>query len=200
MIAVFFLALGVPVQSQVSEPPVVSEFDLASYLGKWYQIADYPQFYEFLCRTCTQANYALKPDGTVQVWNTCAYPGKKRTTGIEAYAFAPNADEPAKLTVAFFGAAPSNTNYWVSYLGPLNSDGLYSYAVVSDADRNTLYILSREPTLSEAAAKDIMKFLSENNFDTGKLRYTSQSNCPAAPAPPSTQPQSSGWGKWFGWG
>eukprot|EP00808_Paulinella_micropora_P027434 g51669.t1 len=175
-----------------SEPPVVDKYDLKSYLGTWYQIADYPQLYEILCRNCTTATYALNSNGTIQVWNTCAYPGQKFAKGAEAYAFIPDSSQPAKLTVVFFGAPPpTNTNYWICYLGPLNSAGLYSYAVVSDAKRTSLYILNRQTTLSYTASQDIMKFLSTNNFDTTKLRYTGQQNCPAIP--PAPTPHTSHW-------
>eukprot|EP00457_Paulinella_chromatophora_P021251 gb/GEZN01023597.1/.p1 GENE.gb/GEZN01023597.1/~~gb/GEZN01023597.1/.p1 ORF type:complete len:172 (-),score=21.83 gb/GEZN01023597.1/:74-532(-) len=134
-----------------SNPPVVASFDVKAYLGRWYQIADYLQFYEILCKDCTTANYALKSDGTIQVWNTCTNVFQNK--GVEAYAFAPNASEPAKLTVVFFGQVPANTNYWICYLGPLNSAGLYSYAVVSNANEDSLYILNREPSLTSAAQK-----------------------------------------------
>ncbi|HEX2694199.1 MAG TPA: lipocalin family protein, partial [Acidobacteriota bacterium] len=53
-------------------PPVetVKEVDLARYMGKWFEIAAFPQRFQKGCH-CTTAEYALADKGTVRVVNTC---------------------------------------------------------------------------------------------------------------------------------
>ena len=56
----------------VSEPPltVVETVDVNRYLGKWYEIASYPAWFQKGC-TATTAEYSLLPDGKIQVVNRC---------------------------------------------------------------------------------------------------------------------------------
>jgi apolipoprotein D and lipocalin family protein len=177
------LAAAFVAQAQF-DPPVVNDYNLDQYIGHWYQIADYLQFYELTCHNCTQATYNINSDGTVQVWNVCSNSAQTTTQSILGYAYAPDPSEPAKLSVVFFGVEPKTTNYWICYLGPVNSDGLYSYAVVSNYAEEALYILNREASMTQDQLDDVMNFLKENNFNTDKLRWTSQVNCPDMPPPP----------------
>lgn len=45
-------------------------FKLKSYLGKWYEIASVPAWFQKNCQNTT-AEYSLRDDGNVQVKNTC---------------------------------------------------------------------------------------------------------------------------------
>lgn len=47
----------------------VRNFNLTEYLGLWYEIRSYPAIFQ-IGGACTQAEYALNPNGTVQVNNT----------------------------------------------------------------------------------------------------------------------------------
>ena len=48
----------------------VADLDLDRYLGKWYEIARFPNRFEKGCEGVT-AEYALRADGKVSVLNTC---------------------------------------------------------------------------------------------------------------------------------
>ena len=48
----------------------VGQLDLDRYLGKWYEIARFPNSFETGCQGVT-AEYALRGDGKVRVVNTC---------------------------------------------------------------------------------------------------------------------------------
>jgi lipocalin len=54
-------------------PPIrpVEKVDLNRYIGKWYEIALLPNRFQAQCLTDTAAEYALQPDGKIQVTNRC---------------------------------------------------------------------------------------------------------------------------------
>lgn len=47
---------------------VVEDFDIARYLGRWYEIKSYPSLFAKAGK-CAEANYGLNADGTVSVLN-----------------------------------------------------------------------------------------------------------------------------------
>ena len=53
----------------------VAAVDLARYVGKWYEIASFPMFFQRNCVGDTTAEYALAPDGEVSVTNRCRTAG-----------------------------------------------------------------------------------------------------------------------------
>ena len=59
--------------------------------------------------------------------------------------------------------------YWIVLL-----DDDYEWAVVSDPNRSTLFILSRTAHIEDALYQDILEQLRAKGFDTGKLHVTPQ--------------------------
>jgi apolipoprotein D and lipocalin family protein len=171
------------------EVPTVSNYSISQYAGHWYQIGDYPQFYELFCNYCTTANYTVNADGTVGVHNQCrASSVTGKLTSIDAVGTIPDASQPAKLKVKFFKLF--NGDYWIMKLGPVTGTGAaaqYSWALVSDRNRLSLYILSRTPTLPNATMTEINTFLKLNGFDPGKVKMTPHAGCaPTLGAPLDT--------------
>lgn len=74
----------------------------------------------------------------------------------------------AKLEVTFFW--PFYGDYWI-----IDLDENYQYAVVSEPDRQYLWILSRMPTMDEALYEQLTKKLKNNGFDLSFLTKTPQS-------------------------
>ena len=153
----------------VSESPltVVDTVDVNRYLGKWYEIASYPAWFQKGC-TGTTAEYSLLPDGKIQIINRCHKdslegPLKESKGKAEVVDTATN----AKLKVWFFW--PFKGNYWIIDLNPD-----YQWAVVGEPSRKYLWILSRTPTMDEAVYQGILKQLSQKGYDPDKLRRTDQ--------------------------
>jgi apolipoprotein D and lipocalin family protein len=153
----------------VSKPPltVVDTVDVNQYLGKWYEIASYPAWFQKGC-TGTTAEYSLLPDNKIQVVNRCHKnslegPLKESKGKAEVVDTTTN----AKLKVWFFW--PFKGNYWIIDLSPD-----YQWAVVGEPSRNYLWILSRTPTMDEAVYQDIAKRLPQKAYDPDKLRRTDQ--------------------------
>ena len=146
---------------------VVESVDLQRYLGKWYEIASYPAWFQKGC-TASTADYRLLPDGRIQVTNSCrkgSLDGKlKESKGkAEVVDTATN----AKLKVWFFW--PFKGNYWIIDLDPD-----YQWAVVGEPSRKYLWILSRTPTMDEAVYQGILGRLPQKGCDPTRLRKTAQ--------------------------
>jgi len=141
---------------------VVTTLDLERYLGKWYEIARFPNRFEKGCTGVT-AEYAIRPDGKVSVINTCH---EDTPTGpmnrIEGQAWV---KAPGKLTVTFVPWLPfARGDYWVLHVEPD-----YSMAVVGEPKGKTGWILARGKSLSPAKTDRAMKVLEKNGYDTTKL-------------------------------
>jgi len=144
----------------------VAQVDIAKYMGKWYEIAKYPVPFENGCYGVT-AEYSLKDDGTVRVFNTCRTADGATANTIEGSATVDDPTTNAKLMVYFFG--PFGAPYWILELGDNYED-----AVVGDPSRSTLWILSRTPTLNDATYQGILARLPEKGYDPSRLEIMQQ--------------------------
>ena len=146
---------------------VVDTVDLDRYLGKWYEIASYPAWFQKGC-TGSTAEYSLLPKGKIQVINRCRKgsldgPPKESKGKAEVVDTATN----AKLKVWFFW--PFKGNYWI-----IDLDSDYQWAVVGEPSRKYLWILSRTPTMDEALYQRILERLKDNGYDPARLSKTAQ--------------------------
>ena len=123
----------------------VRELDLQRWLGRWYQVAHIPAWFDAFCVAGTTAEYSLNATGDIRVENGCFdADGELETqTGV---AKVTNPTQPSKLSVAFFGLDPAEfgANYWVLY----RSDA-YDYAVVGEPGRDFGWVLSRSPGITQ---------------------------------------------------
>lgn len=166
------LALGMAFVScqtpaQADEPlKTVPHVDIERYMGEWYEIASFPQWFSRDCYNTT-ATYTLRQDGRVDVLNQC-HKGSPSGPLSKATAIARvvNKTTNAELKVTFFW--PFSGKYWIIELGDN-----YEYAVVSEPQRSTLWILSRSPELSRETLDALLERLETiHKFDLSKLKYT----------------------------
>lgn len=142
-----------------NEPKTVAKVDVKQYMGLWFEIASYPQWFE-RGMSKVQALYTLNSKGYVDVHNSGIKNGKKKTAHGKAKVV--DKESNAKLAVSFFG--PFYAAYWIIDLA---ED--YSWAVVSDPKRKTLWILSRTPQMDEITYDQICFKLKGQGFDLSKL-------------------------------
>lgn len=143
----------------------VPRVDLQKYLGKWYEIAAYPQRFQKGCFAST-AEYSLSDKGYIIVENRCRKGSINGEPGyIKGKAFVEKHSGNARLKVQFFW--PFKGKYWIIDL----ADD-YSYAVVSHPNRQYLWILSRTPNMDKTIFEQITGRLKENGFDLAKLQIT----------------------------
>lgn len=154
-------------------PMVQPNFEINKYLGKWYEIEKLPAFFEK--GKCIEANYALRPDNTVQVVNVQAYKGK--ISKAEGTAITQDPMEPAKLGVSFSYFTPY-APYWV-----LSTDYSSIALVYSCTDVLRLFhvdfdwILSRTRILPAEAIYHAKETFSRDNIDVSKMFPTDQEGC-----------------------
>ncbi len=169
-------------------PPLVPlpSLQVSSYMGTWYQVAWFPNRFQKQCVSDTAATYRLLPAGEVEVTNRCrqADGSVDRVVGLARPAdsvLRGDQLEPARLEVSFLPRLlrwlPIWGSYWVLRLA---DDG--RYAVVSEPTRQTLWVLSRTPTLATADETAIRSALTEWGFDL--TRWERHPHGPAATAAP----------------
>jgi apolipoprotein D and lipocalin family protein len=130
-----------------ASPPTVKFLDIPKYLGLWYQVSANALVYVTIepFAFCVTALYGNNENGTISVRNyarTGSPTGIKTT--IDGYAFQPDpTNNPGQLEVVFPQGPGS---YWILELGPINSDNLYDWSIVSDSSGSLLFVLARNVT------------------------------------------------------
>lgn len=170
--AILFLLAGCsqpPVNRAADAPPLqtVESVDLERYLGRWYEIARFPNTFEENCEGVT-ADYGRRDDGLISVTNTCyeGSPGGEKKVA-EGRARVVDETTNAKLKVSFFG--PFWGDYWIIGL----ADD-YSLALVGEPEGRYLWILSRTPEISDEVREQALSELQAMGYDTDKLYFTEQ--------------------------
>lgn len=153
------------------ELTTVDKVDLNRYIGKWHEIALFPNRFQAQCVADTTATYSLKANGRIDVTNRCRTQDGRMDEAAGEAKLAVDDGSNAKLKVRF---APAYLawlpqvwgNYWVIELDPN-----YQFVVVSEPNREFLWILSRTPQLSEATLSGIKSRLTARGFDVAKLQF-----------------------------
>jgi apolipoprotein D and lipocalin family protein len=163
-IALFLSLFGTGHYVQAKTPVTTVDFvNLDQYLGKWYEVASIPQFFQRKCVGNTTAEYSGTNGELIKVVNSCDTKSGKRQSA-EARAKVTDKTTNAKLKVTFvkmfdwifaFGG-----NYWIIDLA---ED--YSYAVVGEPSKEYAWILSRTPAISEQDLAAATKSLISNGYD-----------------------------------
>jgi apolipoprotein D and lipocalin family protein len=169
VVFVFLAGFALAAPGRAAEKPLrtVTSVDLDRYLGRWYEIASYPAWFQKNC-TATTADYSLRDDGLIKVVNSCrkgSLEGKLKQANGKAKVV----DTPsnAKLKVSFFW--PFWGPYWIIDLDPD-----YRWAVVGVPNRKYLWILSRTPHMDDQVYEDIVSRLRDQGYDPARLIRTQQ--------------------------
>ncbi len=167
MFRFLFVAFGLlPLLAKASAAdPVatVPEVDLARYLGRWYEIASYPMYFQRRCIGDVTADYTQLAPGRIGVLNRC----RTEDGFIEANGKARIVDNSgnARLQVSFFW--PFSAPYWI-----IGLDSDYRWVVVGHPERKTLWILARQPALTEPDWLAARRAAEAQGYDLAKLKPT----------------------------
>ncbi len=172
---IFIGASQVSAQQADQTVKTIAALDVPRYLGTWYEIAKFPNWFQKKCVGNTKAVYTAKLDGNLRVLNSCKT-ANGETSEAEGAARQIGAKDSPRLEVRF---APE----WLSFL-PLvwgdywviDLDPQYQVAAVSDPRREYLWVLSRTPQLDPKVYDDLLLRLKQQQFDVRKLELTSQKN------------------------
>ena len=140
--ALLCLLLIPTVHADDSPVKTVASVDLNRYLGKWYEIAAYPMFFQRKCIADTTAEHSLLPDGNVAVNNRCQTENGYDQAKGKAKVVEQSGN--ARLKVSFFW--PLQADYWI-----IGLDADYQWAVVGHPERKYLWILANKPVLPDEA-------------------------------------------------
>ena len=173
ILATFLLAIS-SFSAFAQEPLVpIAKLDVARYMGSWYEIAKYPNFFQRKCASNTVAQYSPQADGTVSVFNKCVQEDGKPIDALGQARQIGDATSP-KLEVRFAPAWLSFLpfvwgNYWV-----IDIDADYQLVAVSEPKREYLWILSRTPEVSAKAYGELLARLEKTGFDLKKIEKSKQ--------------------------
>ena len=169
------LSLGstVAVAQAVGDLQSIPSLDVARYLGRWYEVAKFPNPFQKQCVSDTTADYSVASDGSIRVDNQCRLQNGEtdQAAGVARQVGGPSS---AKLQVRFAPPWLSFVpfvwgDYWI-----IDLDDRYDLAAVSEPRRKYLWILSRSPMPDESRYSALLRRLQAMGFDIGKLQETAQ--------------------------
>lgn len=151
----------------------IASLDVPRYMGTWYEVAKYPNWFQKRCNANTSATYALQPNGMLQVLNRCQKEDGSMSEALGAAKQVGEANSP-KLEVRFAPAWLSFLpfvwgNYWVIDLDPQ-----YQLAAVSEPSRKYLWILSRSKTVEPKAYEALLQRLKQKGFNLDAIEISKQ--------------------------
>ena len=144
----------------------VDQIEPARYLGLWYEYASIPAGFQARC-TATTAEDSLIDEETIGVHNRCHIDDLDgQLSEIEGTAI-PVDDRFSHLEVQFFSNL--SADYYVIAADGKEGDEPYEWAVVSTYNDLVLWVLSREPTMSQQRYATILAHLSERELPIDEL-------------------------------
>ena len=170
------LCAGLTAQAQtapMSPLPVtpIERLDVARYLGRWYELAKLPNWFQKKCVADTSAEYRLLANGQLGVLNQCrtASGEMQQANGVARQRAG---GSTSQLEVRF---APQ----WLAWL-PLvwgtywvvDLDADYTLAAVSEPEREYLWILARQPQLDPARKDALLQRLAAMGLPVDRLEWT----------------------------
>ena len=145
----------------------VTGFESERYLGTWYEIARFDHSFEVGLSRVT-ATYSKREDGGIRVLNK----GYDAATGewdeAEGKAYFVSDETTGHLKVSFFGP------FYASYvIAELDKDN-YQYSLVTGPDRSYLWILARQPTLSQDVLDELLRKAKSLGYATDEFIWVEQ--------------------------
>lgn len=139
----------------------VDNFNVHSYLGKWYEIARLDHSFERGLTRVT-AEYALREDGGLKVTNRGYSAAENRWKEAVGKAYFVEESSKGYLKVSFFGP------FYGSYV-IIDLDKEYRHSLVCGPDRSYLWILSRTPEMQAEVKERLIRKAAALGFDTSRL-------------------------------
>lgn len=140
----------------------VQGFELDRYLGTWYEIARLDHSFERGMESVT-AEYALLPDGGVEVVNRGYLPESGEWDEARGKAYFVGEPSEGRLKVSFFGP------FYGGYNIALLDKSQYQWSLVVGPNTSYLWILARSPELDPAIYKQLVAHADELGFPVDEL-------------------------------
>ncbi|HSI49856.1 MAG TPA: lipocalin family protein [Ideonella sp.] len=166
-------AIGTAGGEQAGPPAVpvrsVPSVDLNRYQGTWYEVARLPMAFQAGCADQPTASYRLEGE-RVAVLNRCSGAKGEAREALGVAKVVPNSGN-AQLKLSFAPAwlrwLPMVwADYWVLAL-----DAEYQVALVGTPSREYLWVLARQPQISQGALQALTRRAKAMGFPTHRLQY-----------------------------
>jgi apolipoprotein D and lipocalin family protein len=145
----------------------VDYVDLDRFMGDWYVIANIPTFLEKGAHNAVES-YALNEDGTIAttfVYREGSFDGEEKRYTPKG--FVSDTQSNALWGMRFIW--PIKADYRIVYL-----DEEYSQTVISRQKRDFVWIMAREPHISDEDYDRLVEFVESIGYDISKLERVPQ--------------------------
>ena len=153
--------------TEAPELPTVDYVDLDRFMGDWYVIANIPTFLEKGAHNAVE-NYALNDDGTIATtftFNKDSFDGKRKEHKPKG--FITNTETNAVWGMRFVW--PIKADYRVIYL-----DEDYSVTIIGRNKRDYVWIMAREPQITDSVYSELVDVVAEAGYDISKIKPVPQ--------------------------
>ena len=147
--------------------PTVKQVDLPRFMGDWYVIANIPTFLEKGAHNAVES-YALTADGRIATtfsFNADSFAGKRKQ--YNPTGFVVDTQSYASWDMQFLW--PFKAEYKIIYL-----DEHYQQTIIGRSQRDYLWIMARQPVLSEADYQKLLGFAAEQGYDASLIEKVPQ--------------------------
>jgi apolipoprotein D and lipocalin family protein len=169
------LSTALPALASGEEVRAVPRVDLARYVGQWFEVGRFPNWFQKKCAGDVAVIYTLREDGRITVDNRCRNASGATERAIGVARLASNDGSNSKLKVRFAPAALSFLPFvWADYWVIALADD-YRHAVVGTPSRDYLWFLSRTPTVSAEVYDKLVQAAAAQGFDTSRIQRTTNS-------------------------
>lgn len=147
--------------------PIVKQVDLPRFMGNWYVIAAIPTAIETQSYNAIE-HYKLDADGTIATTFTYykgAFDGPLKTYKPRGFVVKDSGN--ALWGMQFIW--PIKAEYRIAYL-----DRDYQHTIIARNARDYVWIMAREPQISDAKYLELTDFVAKLGYDTAKLRKVPQ--------------------------
>lgn len=158
-----FLLLGCATAPEGLVP--VKNFEVERYLGKWYEIERLDNRFENGLSNVS-ADYRMLPNGKIEIINRGFNVRLNSWFGAKGLAWFEGSKDVGSLKISFM---PFQSTYNILVI-----DSQYRYAMVAGADRDALWILSREPQLDKSIIDSLVAKAKAWGFPTNELVFDEQ--------------------------
>jgi apolipoprotein D and lipocalin family protein len=141
----------------------VESVDLKRFMGDWYVIASIPTFIETDAYNAVES-YQLAEDGTIETtfrFRKGGFDGPEKI--YKPRGFIEDRQSNAVWGMQFVW--PFKAEYRIIYL---SND--YERTIIGRTKRDYVWIMARQPSISEEDYRRLVKFIEEQGYESGKLR------------------------------
>jgi apolipoprotein D and lipocalin family protein len=162
------VALGLAAcASKAPEMETVDYVDIERFMGDWYVIANIPTFLEKGAHNAVET-YRLDDDGSIATtfnYRKDSFDGKRKTYNPRGFI----TDTQTNATWGMRFVWPIKADYRIIYL-----DDDYTRTVIGRQSRDFVWIMAREPSISDQDYDELVDLIESVGYDTAKLERVPQ--------------------------